>query len=140
MIDQQTNSRCEFIKDGGDFCKARRLSGSRFCFFHDPARSNERKAASQKGGSRHRMASLPRETAEFEVKKAEDVVKLLSLTVNQVRRGEIDPKVANSVGYLSGIILRAREQGDIEDRLQQIEQIVQKGRPENVAGVIPQTH
>jgi len=51
-------------------------------------------------------------------------VKLLSRTVNQTLRGEIDPKVANAVGYLSGVILRAREQGEIEERLAKIEEVL----------------
>ncbi|MFH1374362.1 MAG: hypothetical protein ABII79_11250 [bacterium] len=83
---------------------------------------------------------MPKEAAEFEVKKSEDVVKLLSVTINQVRRGEIDPRIANSVGYLSGIILRAREQGDIEERLTQIEQIVQKGRTGDVTTISASAH
>ncbi len=29
------------------------------------------------------------------------------------RRGEIDPRVANAVGYLSGTLLKALQQGDI---------------------------
>jgi len=49
-------------------------------------------------------------------------VELLSRTVNQTLRGEIDPKVANAVGYLSSVILRAKEQGEIEERVAKIEE------------------
>ena len=72
---------------------------------------------------------------DLEIKGAEEVVRLLSVTINQVRKGEIDPRIANAVGYLSGIILKAKEQGDIEERLKQIEEIVLKGGRQNVASV-----
>jgi hypothetical protein len=56
------------------------------------------------------------------VSDASSVVESLSRTVNQTLRGEIDPKVANAEGYLSGVILRAREQGEIEERVAKIEE------------------
>lgn len=62
------------------------------------------------------------EAPDVAVESAQDVVRLLGETISQVRRGEIDPRIANSVGYLSGIVLKAREQGDIEDRLKLIEE------------------
>lgn len=67
---------------------------------------------------------MPTGTPDFRATSAESVVKLLSRTVNQTLRGEIDPKVANAVGYLSGVILRAREQGEIEERLAKIEEVL----------------
>ncbi len=39
--------------------------------------------------------------------------------------------------YLSGIILHAKEQGNIEDRLKQSEEIVLKGGPRHVTSVFP---
>ena len=122
-----TRTLCKAKKDSGERCKARPLSGSRYCFFHDPARARERRAAQKRGGKRHKLAVLPSETADFPTETANDVVNLLGRTINQVRRGEIDPRIANAVGYLSGIILKAREQGDIEERLAKIEKVVLKG-------------
>jgi len=58
------------------------------------------------------------------VSDASSIVELLSRTVNQTLRGEIDAKVANAVGYLSGVILRAREQGEIEEQLVKIEEVL----------------
>ena len=50
-----------------------------------------------------------------------DVANLLGESISQVRRGELDPRVANAVGYLSGILIRALEQGVVEERLAKIE-------------------
>ena len=63
--------------------------------------------------------------SDIRIKNTADVVKLLNETINQVRTGEIEVKIANSVGYLSGICLKAIEQGDIEERLDALEDISQ---------------
>jgi len=73
------------------------------------------------------VKTLSSDTPNAKIKSADDVVGLLSETINQVRRGEVDPKIANAVGYLSGIILRAREQGDIEERIVELETAVKSG-------------
>ncbi|HUU11390.1 MAG TPA: hypothetical protein VM431_12765 [Phycisphaerae bacterium] len=65
-----------------------------------------------------------------------DVIALLGLTINQVRRGELDPKVANAVGYLAATLLRALEQGDIEKRLAELETLMKgQGMPETLFDV-----
>jgi len=135
MRKTSVKSRCEFIKDSGERCKASPVAGSKYCFFHDPDKSEEQKTARQKGGYARRAPRLPKNIPDFEIKGAEEVIHLLSMTINQVRRGDLDPKVANAVGYLSGIILKANEQGEIEKRLKHIEEIVLKGGPQNGASV-----
>ena len=72
------------------------------------------------------------EMSSVAVRTPQDVVNLFGETISQLRRGEIDPRIANSVGYLSGIILKARDQGDIEDRLKRIEKEVNSKGASNV--------
>jgi hypothetical protein len=50
-----------------------------------------------------------------------DVSAFLADSINQLRRGQLDPRVANGVGYLSSVLLRALEQGPLEERLAKIE-------------------
>jgi len=59
--------------------------------------------------------------SNIEIKNTSDIVELLNETINQVRTGKIEVKIANAVGYLSGICLKALEQGDIEKRLEALE-------------------
>jgi hypothetical protein len=115
---------CQHRRPDGHHCKARPLKGGRYCFWHDPNRAVARKEAGRTGGQRRRARTLPSETADFRVSDASSIVDLLSRTVNQTLRGEVDPKVANAIGYLSGVILRAREQGEIEERAAKIEEIL----------------
>lgn len=61
--------------------------------------------------------TLPFDTPNVRLESAGDIVTLVAETISQVRRGQIDSRVANAIGYLSGIALKAREQGELEGRI-----------------------
>lgn len=63
------------------------------------------------------------------------MVRLIGETISQVRRGEIDPRIANAIGYLSGVALRAREQGDLEDRMTKLEEEVERKGADDVTQI-----
>lgn len=65
-------------------------------------------------------------TSEIKVEDCGDVVALLSETINQVRKGQIDPRVANSVGYLASITVKVLEQNALEDRIARLEEILER--------------
>jgi len=119
---------CKAVTEDGQPCQAGVQAGSEFCFFHDPAKAKEREAAQRAGGSLGKAKVLPPDTRDVPLSSTADAVRFLALTINQVRRGEIDPKVANAIGYLSATLLRALEQDDIERRLAELEAIV-KSQP-----------
>ncbi len=118
--------RCIAPTSSGSACGASVQTGSEYCFFHDPSRAHERDDARQRGGKQRARpaAVLDVETPAKDIKSVADVKGLLSDTIHQVRTGVIDPKVANCVGYLSGILLKAIEVGDIEERLSAMEAVV----------------
>lgn len=119
---------CEATTTEGPRCRAAALDGSRFCFFHDPAKAEERQAAQAAGGRRGLARTLSDDTADINIENGQDVVRLISETINQVRRGQLDPRVANAVGYLANVLLKAVEQGDVEERLAALEAVVQAKR------------
>ena len=58
----------------------------------------------------------------------------LADSVNRLRRGQLDPRVANSMAYLTSVLLRALEQGPMEERLAKLEatlRLVQNRQPVN---------
>lgn len=116
--------QCKQIKDDGVLCQTHAMIGSDYCFFHDPAKAAEREAARRVGGSVGKTAALPPDTPDVQLVSVAHVVAFLGGTINQVRRGQIDPKVANATGYLTATLLRALEQGDIEKRLAELEAVV----------------
>jgi hypothetical protein len=119
---------CAATKGDGTACGAAALPGSKFCFFHDPAKAAARRQAQSAGGQANKMATLPADVPDVTVEDGADVVKLLGATINQVRRGEIDPRVANAVGYLSNIVLSATGQRELENRLAELETLVKNRR------------
>lgn len=112
---------CQQVTTDGRKCQARRISGSRYCFFHAPEKRTERAAARKAGGLKKRMATLPEVTPDAPLADAHDVAKLLAQTINQVRCGKLDPKVANAVGYLAGVLLKTMQQTELETRIAALE-------------------
>lgn len=106
-------SRCQHIKFDGQQCGAAALRDSTYCYFHDPRYSEERAAARRAGGRERckKAVILPPETEDLPIKNRRQILKLLAQTINHVRTGKIDPKVANSIGYLAGIAMKIFEKG-----------------------------
>ena len=115
-------SRCSHVKKDGERCKANTVAGSSSCFFHDPAKAAERTAARKAGGHRNKAAVLPPSTPDAMLEDAGDVARIIGETINQVRRGEVDARIANAIGYLSGVLLRALEADELEERLTALEE------------------
>lgn len=113
--------QCRYKRPDGRKCQASPTADSGFCFFHDPERAADRLEAQRAGGLRNKAASLSADTPDCNLKNAGDVIALLGTTINQVRRGQVDPRVANSVGYLSGILLKALEVSALERRVSDLE-------------------
>jgi len=119
---------CQAETKAGTTCRAAALPESDFCFFHDPEHEADRREAHSAGGRQARVRTLPADAPTVKVENGKDVVALVSETINQVRRGQVDPRVANAVGYLANVLLKAVEQGDVERRLAELEAAVRGQR------------
>jgi hypothetical protein len=119
---------CKGEKPGGTRCSAVALPGSDFCFFHDPSQSIKRREAQAQGGRQNRVKTLGDDAPDVKLRNGQDLAQLLSQTINQVRKGLIDPRIANSVGYLSNILAKVVEQREIERRIERVEELLKIGR------------
>jgi hypothetical protein len=127
-----TDHRCRYKRDGGRRCKANAQTGAEFCFFHDPALVDKRAEARKAGGiARTRKIAPPRNLPTKPLQTVAQVVELLGQTINQVRCGQIDLRVSNAIGYLSGILLGAIEKQSLEERLGALEAVVVSGSQSN---------
>src|SRR5580692_11652120 len=104
--------KCEFGKKNGERCGADAQTGKSLCVFHDPARVSEGRRARLAGGiTRSRLATvLPADTPDHSLGNTTDVSAFLCDSINRLRRGQLDPRVANAMGYLTSVLLRSLEQ------------------------------
>lgn len=115
--------QCKKLKRDGSQCKARALTGQKYCALHSaPGKAAE---LGSKGGRRRAVYS-PDGLKEFAAPKtAADLRDLLAQSIVEIRTGKLDPKLANSISYLGAGFLRALEVADIETRLDNMERQIQ---------------
>ena len=126
-------AKCRATRKDGKPCRADAVAGSDYCSFHDPKKADAFHNGRVKGGEAGKLATLsavsPWRGTEGEVavlKSVEpaELVNLLCDTIDNVLTGAIDPKVANAVGYLAGVIVKIQEQEALVERLSAIEEIL----------------
>jgi hypothetical protein len=114
--------QCVFVKRDGSQCRATALPGATLCLFHHPDHARRRAAARRRGGiSRSRPRTLPEDAPDLPLKTAGEVAAALGSTINAVRRGQLDARIANSIGVLAGVLLKALSAGDLEERVALLE-------------------
>ena len=123
-MNNQTGRRCRSKKPNGVQCEAKAMVSSDYCFFHCPEVAVERTKARRAGGCKNKAAVLPSETPDCPLSSGGDVILLIADCINQIRRGQLDPRVGNAIGYLSGVLLKAIETGNLERRLADLESAV----------------
>jgi hypothetical protein len=119
-----TERRCAGQNKKGGACQAAPRRGSEFCFLHDPATAQDAARARRQGGKKRcekRPSATPANGIDMRLDTVEDVVKLLAASINQVRRGELDVKQANAVGYLAGHLLKGLQGTELEKRIAALE-------------------
>lgn len=126
-------AKCKAITTNGVPCRANAQTGKDYCFLHDPEKVEEVKAARSKGGSSLKIIDPKRlkpwrgtagEVTVLKSPSPQDVVNLLADTIDEVKSGQIDPKVANAVGYLAGAIMKAIELDAFDERLAALEEAI----------------
>ena len=114
--------KCNFIKENNEQCEANAMKNSEFCFTHNPDTQELRQAAVSLGGKTPKKNYDP--LPPVEINNGKDVVNLLVTTINEVRAGTIELRVANCIGYLSGHLIKAFEVGDITEKLELINSLI----------------
>ena len=94
------NERCQFVKDGVR-CAAYAITDSQFCFSHTPERKEEKREACRRGGGQKKKNLPP-----LELKTAADLPRAIANTIDELRKGNLSPKEANSIGKLLATYLR----------------------------------
>lgn len=124
---KEIEGKCKHIRPDGTQCNAYAMSGSDYCYMHNPEISEEEKQkARQKGGLGRPIIANP--LPPIKITEPSDLALLLVDVINRVRAGEMDVKVANCLGFLSDKLLKAYEVSKLNDRLEIIERVVLEKR------------
>ena len=98
------------------------MTDNDFCFFHNPKTKKSKKEAIIKGGKGNKKNHQPLE--EIKIKDNKDVVRLIVKTINEVRQGSADVRIANCIFYGSGQLIKALELAGLEERIAKIEEML----------------
>lgn len=120
--------KCVFTKTDGIECKANAMLNSKHCFHHNPGIAKEVKKEAQAQGGRANRACVKEPLPPMKISKIGDVVSLLGDAVQRVRSGGMDLKVATTLGYLAGHLLKAFEVADLEARFEALERKVEEAK------------
>lgn len=118
--------KCTFTKPDGTKCEANAMNGGEFCYFHNPDISEAEKRATQTNGGKARALTISEPLTAIEITKPEDTINLLVDTINRVRAGTLDIRIANCLGFLSDKLLKAFEISNLNGRVEIIEQVIQR--------------
>ena len=116
-------TRCKATTKSGQPCAAYAVSGSDFCYWHDPARAEERAQARARGGhARHgRKIGPTGQPDPVSVQSMADVVTLLEKTVNDVLGLENSLQRGRTIATLANAIVKALQFATLEERLEAVE-------------------
>jgi len=121
--------KCISYTQDGQVCRSHARAGSEFCFYHDPAYALQRREAQSKGGSKRShlkvMKVMLPPHPDFDLDDPRGIPKLLTFMANCVLRGELETKVAYTVGYLADCAMRAHKAGELTEQVEQIERLQQ---------------
>lgn len=122
------DKKCKQTLDDGQQCGAYSLKDKDFCFSHDPESREKKLEAVRKGGLAKEIV-IDTPLATIAVNTPKDVVMLLAQTINEVRAGTLDPRIANTIGYLTGHLIRAFEVAEIDGKMEEVRAVLVERRP-----------
>ena len=121
--------RCTAITDGGTACRAPRLRGGDYCFWHDPDHAAEAAEARRLGGLRRRRESVVTGTDAIDgLGSVRDIRRLLEIAVTDTLSLENSIARSRALAYLAQTALRLLETGELADRVDQLEAAMQRRR------------
>ena len=122
------NKKCKHTKKDGAKCGAYPMTGSEYCYLHNPNISNEDKKLAQTRGGTSKFLTVAEPLPVMKLENPQDTISLIADTINRVRAGELDVRVANCIGVLSGHLIKAFEVTQLKDKVEMIDRIVLEKR------------
>lgn len=118
-----TARACNARKDDGSPCGSPPLRDGEFCLWHDPEHADEVAEARRLGGLRRRKERITEGAYHFQGLESVSQIRRL-LEVAAVDSLALENSIARSrtLAYLAQVALKALEAGDLEERVDALEQ------------------
>jgi hypothetical protein len=126
----KTVRQCKHPRTDGGSCRTPPLRSGPFCYFHEPKKAVERAAAQCRGGQANRDSRLPAAAPEFALRNAREIAEVLVWVFNQFLKGAIGTKEMYAAAFILNVMLKARDADQDEKRQEELEEAVEKPRPE----------
>ena len=114
--------QCIGTRKDGSPCKGTPLAGRDVCFVHAPELIERRREGSAKGGANRSSRARARKQLTDSVMTISDIDGLLCKSLIQVSEGKLEPGPANAMAGLAKAITGIRQAGELERRLEELEQ------------------
>ena len=111
---------CSAIARSGERCRAIAIGGSDYCHAHHPGRAEVRRRAARKGGHRGGRGRPLIEVGEIQSQLADLYQSVLDGSV-EPKIGAVLAQIANARARIIETALKAKEQQELEERLEQLE-------------------
>lgn len=109
---------CAARTKAGKACPAPAKTGQKFCTMHAPGGA----AACGRVGGKRRAVFDPSQLTELGLPTtAQELAHFVATTMIEVRGAKLETNIANCLGQLGSVFLRAIEQGDLEKRIEALE-------------------
>ena len=116
---------CKYVKESGGRCLATPLQDRDLCFWHDPEHQQEAAEARRLGGLRRRREGAIVGAYEVgELDTVEDLRRLLQIAVIDTLGLENSISRSRTLGYLTQVGAQLLERGEMEQRLQELEALL----------------
>lgn len=121
---QMKSPSCNAVKPDDSPCRVPAQDGKNWCYFHDPDKAEERRAAQARGGRGNRVPSLPIDAPDFALETQGDLRPFLADTINRVRRGELTPNAGTTICNLVNSLMKVLGDRELQLRLHRLEQLL----------------
>lgn len=119
-------SRCKSKNKNGKACLGYAITGSQFCFTHDPTRAAERARAHKKGGTNRPRANEIPFPENLNVKTGEGLLVLMEQVMRDTWGLENSVARSRTLGYLAQIQKGVLAVGELEQRVAALEAILKQ--------------
>ncbi len=125
-----TRRTCNSRNEDGRPCGAPPLLDSDLCFWHSPEHADDAAEARRLGGIRRRREKALAGTYDLQgLESVGDVRRLLEIAVLDTLELENSVARSRTLAYLAQVALKTLEVGELEDRLQALEQVLDSRHP-----------